>query len=369
MSHEKLESDYTIEFQKRNPPGHLGTVPVMPDWEPLLQWAGFSALRNNPARVAIVDIDNIQIEPCWDAQRGKPYLTALRIAVLQDTGDPIIYTVPLNYFHTLARMASSDFVKCGKLAAGEIFEYSVCAYPRQIIERKPAPDSRFSVTPVAEALAIDERSLDEFLPAAYSDAYVHPEHFPVFMPKYMLEEAAELSSRAGAVETGGILIGHLHKDSRLQEVFLEVTAQIPARHAQQELTRLAFTPDTWSAVDAALKLRGRGEQYVGWWHTHPAGHWCDECPAETKQRCKSAGRLSGDFFSNYDVALHRAVFPSAYSVALVISDSCKSPGDSVWQLYGWHYGMMASREFHVLNADDRIAAGSALLPQIGETHV
>jgi hypothetical protein len=369
MLPERPEFRYTLEFQKRNPPERLGAVPIMPDWEPLLQWAGFSVLRNDPVRVAIVDIDNIQIEPCWDAQRGRPYITALRAIVHQDVGDPIMYEVPLNYFHSLAQEASSEFVKCGKLAAGEIFEYSVCAYPQQIVKQKPASDSRFSVTPVAETLAIDERSLDEFLPAVFANAYIHTEQLPVFLPKFVLEEAAELLAKAGAVETGGILIGHLHRDSRLQEVFLEVTAQIPARHAQQELTRLAFTPDTWSAVDAALTLRGQGEVYVGWWHTHPAGHWCDACPPETKQRCNMAGRLSGDFFSNYDLALHRAVFPSAYSVALVISDSCQTPGNPAWQLYGWHYGMMMPREFHILNADDRTAANSALLPHIGETHV
>ena len=142
----------------------------------------------------------------------------------------------------------------------------------------------------------------------------------------MIEETVELMVRAGGKETGGILIGHLHRDPGRRQLFLEVTAQIPAQHAEQELARLTFTPETWTAVDAALALRGKGEIQLGWWHSHPASHWCDDCPPETRRRCKSAGAPSGDFFSAHDVALHRTVFPRAYSIALVLSDGCGNAG-------------------------------------------
>jgi hypothetical protein len=48
------------------------------------------------------------------------------------------------------------------------------------------------------------------------------------------------------------------------------------------------------------------------------------------------------------VALHRAVFPRAYSVALVISDGCEDAGRPIWRLFGWRQGMLMARGFHVL---------------------
>ena len=129
-----------------------------------------------------------------------------------------------------------------------------------------------------------------------------------------------------------------------------MTAQIPAQHTEQELARLTFTPETWTAVDAALALRDGGEIQLGWWHSHPASHWCDACPPEKRQRCKTAGTPSGDFFSAHDVALHRAVFPRAYSIALVLSDGCGNAGTPVWRLFGWRYGMVMARGFHLMHA-------------------
>jgi hypothetical protein len=144
-----------------------------------------------------------------------------------------------------------------------------------------------------------------------------------------------------------------------------VTAQIPAQHVKQELTRLTFTPATWTAVDAALALRGNREIQLGWWHSHPASHWCDECPPEVRQRCPKAGSPAGDFFSTHDAALHRAVFPRAYSIALVLSDGCGNAGNPSWRLYGWRCGTIAARGFHLLHPGRTPAAALSE----GETHV
>src|SRR6185437_2768668 len=106
--------------------------------------------------------------------------------------------------------------------------------------------------------------------------------------------AVALHEQAGATETGGVLIGLVHRDTdHPGRLFVEVTAQIPVRHAEHELTRLTFTPDTWKAVDGAIRLRGKKERKVGWWHTHPSRKWCEKCPVENRKVCK----LSGEFFS------------------------------------------------------------------------
>ena len=162
---------------------------------------------------------------------------------------------------------------------------------------------------------------------------------PGIRPRRVLQESTRLTEGAGAAETGGVLLGHIHEDPNTTELFLRVTAQVPARRAEQALTKLTFTPQVWSDVDAALRLRNEDEIYLGWWHSHPARQWCKDCPVENRKRCK----LSGEFFSSDDAALHQCVFPHAYSIALVISDSYAH--GLTWPLFGWSRGIVAQRGY------------------------
>ena len=100
---------------------------------------------------------------------------------------------------------------------------------------------------------------------------------------------------ASGRETGGILIGRLHHDAALPEIFAEVSAQIPAEHTLGTVARLTFTAETWSAASAAIRLRNQGEVYLGYWHSHPVREWCraKECTLEKQKTC----RLAKDFFS------------------------------------------------------------------------
>lgn len=349
MSDAAGEHRYTLELYKREPKAYLGAVPVVPDFEPALEWANFRAVRYDPARPLVLDGTPGWVEPRWDEDRGEPYVGGLRAVVAAEGRPAVAADIPLGYFSDLAQAASAQFVTSGELASGEIFEYRVCAYPstrRDHEERRP--EEIFAVQPVPQEVPLDGRSLDDFMADSPACGEVEAESMPAFVPREVLAEVAAMMDQAGDLETGGILIGHLHRDQRRPEVFLEVTAQVPAEHAEHELSRLTFTPDTWAAVDAALELRGRGERYVGWWHTHPSGQWCQQCPPETQARCRAAGKTPGDFFSTHDAALHRAVFPRAYSVALVLAGNCRPEADPVWKSYGWQYGLIRARGFYIL---------------------
>jgi hypothetical protein len=170
---------------------------------------------------------------------------------------------------------------------------------------------------------------------------------PLFIPQRVLAEAKALSKEAGAKETGGILIGHLGRDSQLPEIFAQVTAQIPARHTEASLTSLTFTSETWTAVRNALDLRRKGELMLGWWHSHPVREWCKDCSAESQKACA----MAVDFFSAHDHALHRTVFPRAYSVALVVNDL--SENDATFSMFGWRRGLLESRGFHLTGATEQ----------------
>jgi len=166
----------------------------------------------------------------------------------------------------------------------------------------------------------------------------------VFVHWRVFEEASVLTRAAGALETGGILIGHVCRDSSVPELFLEVTAQIPAP-ARSQLTRLSFSPDTWSVVQALINRRDQNEVWLGWWHSHSFFKQEDSSelddPATTR-------RSAQPFLSDEDLRLHRTVFPRAYSLALLMTDS-PHRGMS-WTMFGWRLGTVVRRDFHVIHA-------------------
>ena len=367
MSSNNDQHRYTLEIRRKDSGTLLGTVPITPDWGPALEWARFSSARRDTRQAPSWAAEGGHIEPVLDARAGGPHLSACRAVIPRGDGAPSLVDIPLEYFRRYARTASSSLVAQGTLAPGEVFQYLVCAYPAQ-----PEPDTgkrpaaaRFSTRSAGQPIALEESSLCEFLADSSPYGPEEGDRVPVFIPQDVVREAADLMRQAEAAETGGILIGRLHRDSGRPELFVEVTTQIPARHVRQELTRLTFTPETWAAVDQAVALRRKEEIYVGWWHTHPAAHWCDRCPPEKRRQCKSQGKSSGDFFSLHDEALHRTVFPRAYSIALVLSDGCPTGDSPLVSLYGWDQGIIRSRGFHVLGATPWQAISRTLAHQQG----
>ena len=58
-------------------------------------------------------------------------------------------------------------------------------------------------------------------------------------------------------------------------------------------------------------------------------------------------KVSGEFFSSQDLALHRTVFPRAYSLGLVVSDSYAH--GLTYPLFGWRNGMVQERAYRIVN--------------------
>lgn len=165
---------------------------------------------------------------------------------------------------------------------------------------------------------------------------------PLFVRGHVLTEAAALTRQAGVNETGGILVGFLHRDPDIPEVFLEVTAQLPAEHARSELASLTFTADTWNAAQSAIDFRGRDEQMLGWWHSHSfMKKTCKECQSKEKGTCHTGAA----FMSDEDCHLHRSIFQRAYNVALVLADGPCS--GLTYAMYGWRHGIVSARGFYV----------------------
>jgi hypothetical protein len=263
-----------------------------------------------------------------------------RVSYPANGGAPVAEDFPITYFMSSAMRARLAFVEMGKLRRGESFLYHVLADP----EDRPAPRraGTFRVERVNPALPLRGGDLAGALAAASPRGTLQPEDLPVFVPRPVLEEVAAAARAGGDRETGGFLIGHLCRDESVPELFARVTAEVPARHTEASAARLGFTPETWTAVEAALSLRGRQEIPLAWWHSHPLLAACRECPPEKRGTCSRAL----DFFSEQDETVHRAMFAAAYCTALVATG--QPGGDFDFSLYGWRKGLIEPRGFHVI---------------------
>jgi len=335
-----------LELRKQAGGPSLGQVPVAAshDWEPAMEAVRFHALRRFPSAV-IGATAAAEVRPVWHEKLGQPYVSSLEVALPVPGAGEISRPVPNRYFKALASAASGPLVEKGVLAAGEPFEYLVAAFPSPPARMAAPPRARFAVEEVSPPLPLKSSWLEDFVSRASACGDQHAEDIPVFIAQSVLAEAEQMTRDAAGVETASVLLGHLHRDRAGGDLFLEVTEQIPARNSQATATKVSFGPETWNAVRAAQALRGENEQWVGWFHSHPAFAWCSpQCAPEARAQCP----LQRSFFSADDCAVMRTVFSKAFQIALLLTHT-----DAGLQhaLFSWRNGVIAQRGFHILGTD------------------
>jgi hypothetical protein len=332
---------YMLDFYRADGSA-AGQVAITPDWGPALEWVHFQGVRQ--ARLpAVTAVGSAEIEPLWHSTLGPPHLAAVRVMLLDGGG--FSHDLPISYFRRSARQAASELVERGSLQVGENYRYLVSAFGAPAADASTVAAADFSVEEVAQPLPLHESQLASFLAAASpGSSGTDATDVPVFVHRQVLDEAAALAEAAGDFETGGVLVGKLHRDGSIPEVFIEVTAQIAAPHTRSESAKLTFTADTWTAVRAALALRKKGELMLGWHHYHPDFCRLRGCPPERRRVCTATSA----FFSTEDVQLHHAVFGRAFQIALLISDNT---ADGLQRsFYGWRAGVVSERSFQILES-------------------
>jgi len=332
---------YALVFYTRDG-SPLDCVPVQVDWEPAAQWTRFAHIRRG--RLPAVNGGGSEwIQPLWDRIAGAPYLRGFRVLIAADGSSPVESAFPLTYFGDVATQAFASLAKQRGTEAEKNWYFRVVAYLRREDDERASP-VRFSGEEQVTPLPLVESSLADFVCKARPAGFLEGSDFGVFFTPNVLEEAAAMTRAADGRETGGVLIGTLHRDAAMPEIFAQVSAQIPAAHARGDAVKLTFTADTWTAVNAAIALRKRSEIYLGYWHSHPVREWCrsNECSPEKQKNCP----LAKGFFSLDDKALLRAVFPRAYSLGLVVNDPAF--GELTFSLFGWRDGSIEPRGFYRL---------------------
>jgi proteasome lid subunit RPN8/RPN11 len=105
-------------------------------------------------------------------------------------------------------------------------------------------------------------------------------------------------------EVGGVLVGWLG-DGTLPVV----TGSIAALEADGQRASVTFTHDAWATIHATMEREFRGQQIVGWYHSHPG---------------------FGIFLSTYDRFIHDNFFSEQRQVAYVVDPQAGTEG-----VFGW----------------------------------
>lgn len=323
------------------------------DWVPALRYAELERYAGSNGAVPEASAATV-IEPLWSTAADKPYVRGVGLHGNGEAGAP--HELPVSYFRKAVTAATSGLVETGALLPSEPFDYRVYALKNRAGNGHAPPASPLTLDisavdrlPHVEPLAMAPIAAAATRHAAKgaTTAAASAPRLPVFIPQRVLDEATAASRAVEDIETGGILVGRLCRDPG-SELFIDVTAQIPAEHATGTRESLRLTPATWVSVEAALRLRGLNEIALGWWHSHP--FFCKACPPESRQRCP----FSQPAFSAADCDVHREVFQQAFSIALLLSYL----GDELpsYDVFGWQQGQIDAIDFHTV-PDRRPAQG------------
>jgi proteasome lid subunit RPN8/RPN11 len=342
---------FQVALRKRDGSA-LAQSPATPDLEPMVECARLRAHRR-------LRLDSLpagaraDVRPVWQDTLGQPWVKAVEICLRIPNVGEVVAHAPTTCFKRAATDASHALVERGLLESGERFSYLVAAYPVADVAPEPAPRRRLEIEEVPVPLRCRPSRLADFLAQSVPCGEHDGEDIHVFIPRSILDEAEEMTRAADGVETASVLIGHLHRDPAGGEIFLEATAHIPARNPQATSTKVTLGPETWDSMHAAVKLRGAGEQMIGWFHSHPAARWCNaQCPPASRAECP----LQRVFFSADDCDVQRAVFSKAFHVALLVTQTDAGMRHA---LFGWRDGVIVQRGFHITGHEPNQPAAPA----------
>jgi proteasome lid subunit RPN8/RPN11 len=337
---------YRLEFfgADRRPVHELTLTAA--DFARAVESAFFDGLRDGLYAAYDPPLGRERLEPRFtDPDAGSPQSKGFEVVL--PTPDGGVYRVAFSstFFASRAVRLGAEMVRDGRLPKGGRLLYQLAAY-LDAAEETPRRGLRISLGPASVEVPLHTGSRRALGVAEAWDS-PGPEDFPVVIPRRVLEEAVEEARQAPEREVGGVLLGHLRRDPETGEVFLQVTCQVPAEQTEATTTSVTFTPETWARVREVQELRGEGEVFAGWVHSHPF-RFCAECPVPTPAECVDKVL----FYSEDDEFLMEQTFARPFMVGLLTAVEPKlerTLGHAPVKLYGWRHAEVRSRGFEVID--------------------
>jgi proteasome lid subunit RPN8/RPN11 len=335
---------YRLEFFRIRGGERVHELPLArTDFDRAIEATFFDALRRGRFTDYAPPLPRARIEPRF-AREGTPDARGFRVVLPLPDGGEQTRDFPADFFDPRALRLGAELVRSRRVPNNSMLLYQLTAY-LDGDDEPAARGIRFALEPESIDVPIRSGSLRGH---GAREAWDHPraEEMPVLIPRRVIDEAIEEAARAPAREVGGALLGHLRRDEAMGDLFLEVTCQVPAEETTATEVSVTFTPATWARVREVIEVRGAGEIFVGWVHSHPFG-LCAECPAKPPPECVDKVL----FFSSDDEFLMEQLFPRPFMVGLL---SAREPrlraalGHEPVRLFGWRDGAIVQRGFDVI---------------------
>jgi len=337
---------YRLEFFKVRGGERVHDLPlVRADFDRAIETTFFDALRSGQFADYAPPFAEARIEPDFGTETGSPHAPNFRVVLPLPDGGELRREFASEFFDQRATRIGADLVRAQRVPNNSTLLYQLSAYLES--EEAPArPGLRFTLDAESVAVPIRPGSLAGHGPR---QAWDNPreEEMPVLIPRRVIDEAVEEADRAPAREVGGALLGHLRRDRETGTVYVEVTCQVPAEETTATEVSVTFTPATWARVREVIEVRGEGEIFVGWVHSHPFT-LCKDCPLTPPPECVAKVL----FFSTDDEFLMELSFQRPFMVGLL---SAREPrlqaalGHAPVRLFGWRDGEIVPRGFEVID--------------------
>jgi proteasome lid subunit RPN8/RPN11 len=337
---------YRLEFFKTRRGERVHEVPLARvDFDRAVEATFFDALRDGRFGEYRPPFAAARVEPAFaSGKEGSPRAKGFRVVLPLPEGGEHGKEFSADFFDRRALRIGTELVRAERVPNKSTLLYQLAAY----LEAEEAPARRglrFTLEPESVEVPIRPGSLAGYGPREVWDEPA-PDEMPVLIPRRVIDEAVEEAAKEPEREVGGALLGHLRRDAETGEIFLEVTCQVPAQETEATEVSVTFTPATWARVREVIDVRGEGEIFVGWVHSHPFG-LCDDCPAKPPPECVAKVM----FFSDDDKFLMELSFPRPFMVGLLCAREPKltaALGHAPVKLYGWRDGEIVSRGFEVI---------------------
>jgi proteasome lid subunit RPN8/RPN11 len=316
------------------------------DFTRAVQTACFDGLRRGVFARYDPPLGLARLEPRFAEEAGSPRTCGFRVSLPAGAADHYL-DFGIGFFRSQARRTCAELLRAERVREGTRLVYHLTAYQDEEDEAPPS-GPRLTLEPAEAEVPIRPGRRRALGPA---EAWDEPRaNDPsVLIPRRILEVAVEQARATPEQEVGGVLLGHLRRDTDDGEVFIHATCLVPAEETVATGTSVTFTAATWDRARDVVALRGQGEIFVGWAHSHPF-RFCAECPRPAPADCIAKVL----FFSIDDEFLMELSFPQPFMIGLLTAVEPRleeALGHLPVRLYGWRHGEIHARGFHVL--DDR----------------
>jgi proteasome lid subunit RPN8/RPN11 len=338
------EFTYRLEFFKDNGEAVHELVLTLADFTRAVEATFFDGLRRGLYPDYDPPLGRARLEPRFEQANGSPRATGFTVTVPAGSAEHRA-SFDSDFFDRRATRLASDLVREGRVPNGSTVLYQLAAY---LDAPRAAPRRGLRITVDPPSVRVPLRTLAR-RSLGIGEVWDEPQtgDVPVVIPRHVLEEAVEEAGRSPEHEVGGVLLGHLCRDTETQEVFLRITCAVPAEQTEATTTSVTFTPETWARVREVIALRGEGEIFAGWVHSHPF-RFCAECPLPTPAECLKKVL----FYSADDEFLMELSFAQPFMVGLLTAVEPRleaALGHLPVKLYGWRNGEIYPRGFEVID--------------------